>query len=276
MPWDEYEARALTWSASVDVMNQVRREGVPLGLDQRYAWPAFGRVGVGPEATSVAVVQQTARTLATATNVLRAIDATSAKPETASTLNITTVPLKQVATIQTAVPNIYLLQPVINSIIEQDLRLAINEGLDKLVLDAIAGAGYQAPASDILLVSIRKAITTLRNAGYNPDTILLTPAADEALDTLVSGISGGTADFVFGPGIDSESALFGCSRRISKTVPATTVVDSQALGKLYAGPVSLAKFENLSGTTNTSNVRLELNAAFGLERVTAAVRIAAA
>ena len=176
MPWDEYEARALTWSVSVDVMNQVRCEGVPLGLDQRYAWLAFGWVGVGLEATSVAVVQQTARTLATATNVLRAIDATSAKPETASTLNITTVPLKQVATIQTAVPNIYLLQPVINSIIEQDLRLAINEGLDKLVLDAIAGAGYQAPASDILLVSIRKAITTLRNAGYNPDTILLTPA----------------------------------------------------------------------------------------------------
>jgi uncharacterized protein len=273
--WDEFESRAVTWSASVDVMNQARRMGGPLGLDQRYAWPAFRRIGVSADTTSVAIVQQTARALATAANVIRAIDATTAKPETASTLNLATVPLKQVATIQTNVPNVYLLQPAINSIIEQDLRLAINEGLDKLVLDLIATAGFQAPGTDQLLVSIRKAKTTLLAAGYNPDTVILTPADDQALDVLVSGITGGVNDYVMGVAVDSESPLFNMNRRISKTIPASTVVDSQALGALYASPVSLARFENLSGTTNSSNIRLELQAAFGLERVAAACRIAA-
>ena len=47
------------------------------------------------------------------------------------------------------------------------------------------------------------------------------------------------------------------------------------LGKLYASPVQLARFEAGAGTTNTSNVRLELNAVFGGERAAAAVRIAA-
>ena len=58
-------------------------------------------------------------------------------------------------------------------------------------------------------------------------------------------------------------------------MPAPVVFDSQAFGKLYAGPVSLARFEENAGSTNTSLVRLETNAVFGVERQNAAVRIAA-
>jgi HK97 family phage prohead protease len=46
IPWSEFEERAITWSASVNLMNQQRRIGVPLPLDQRYAWPAFPREAV--------------------------------------------------------------------------------------------------------------------------------------------------------------------------------------------------------------------------------------
>jgi hypothetical protein len=53
------------------------------------------------------------------------------------------------------------------------------------------------------------------------------------------------------------------------------VVDSRALGKLYTTPVTLARFEADSGTTNHGDVRRELNAVFGGERTCAAVRIAA-
>ena len=49
----------------------------------------------------------------------------------------------------------------------------------------------------------------------------------------------------------------------------------RALGKLYASPVTLARFEADAGTTNRSNVHLGLNAVFGGERQAAAVRIAA-
>jgi hypothetical protein len=56
----------------------------------------------------------------------------------------------------------------------------------------------QAPSTDNFLVSIRKSITTLRASGYSPNLILLTPAASEEIDVMVSGLTGGSADFVFG------------------------------------------------------------------------------
>jgi HK97 family phage prohead protease len=271
--WQEFEDRAVTWSASINQLAQpIRREGVPLGQDQRYAWPAFGRIAVDAGATSVNVVQQTARSLASAANVVRAIDATTTKPETGSTLNIVTVALNQVATVQSNIPNIYLLQPALNTIVDNDLTLAINEGLDSLVLTAIATAGFHAPGTEDLITSIRKCITTLQGAGYSPDTLLLTPAAAESLDLFKAT----TADFFyqFAPDL-SPNQIFGLNKRISKSIPAPAVCDSQAFGKLYASPVSLANFEANNGLTNSRNVRLELNAAFGTERVAAAVRIAA-
>jgi hypothetical protein len=232
------------------------------------------RQNVDAGATSVDVMTQTARSLATAANVVRNIDAVTAKPETSSTLTVVAVPMKQVATIQTNVPNVYLEQPVFNTTIENDLRLAINDGLDKLVLDAIAGSGFQAPGTDPLLVSIRKAMTTIMNSGHSPDTLVLTPANAEALDVLVTGLTGGTNDYVFGPG-NFATQIFALNRRISKSIPAAAVLDSTALGKLYTSPVSLARFEADAGITNRSNVRMELHAAFGVERQAAAVRIAA-
>jgi HK97 family phage prohead protease len=270
--FDEY--RAVTWTGSVDNINAATSTPAPLGYDQRWVWPAMQNQAVDAGATSVDVMTQTARSLATPANVVRAIDAVTAKPETGSTLTVVTTPLKQVASIETGIPNVYLEQPVFNTTIENDLRLAINDGLDKLVLDAIAAWGFQAPGTDPLLVSIRKATTTLMNAGYNPDTLVLTPANAEALDVLVTGASGAVNDYVFGPG-NFATQIFQLNRRISKSIPAAAVLDNTALGKLYTSPVSLARFEADAGTTNRSNVRMELHAAFGVERQAAAVRIAA-
>jgi hypothetical protein len=92
---------------------------------------------------------------------------------------------------------------------------------------------------------------------------------------LVTGVSGGTADFVFGAGRFAPGQLFGMNVRISKTIPAAAVVDASAFGKLYASPVGLATFEENAGKTNSSLVRMELHAVFGTERQNAAVRIAA-
>ena len=142
IPWQAFEDRAVTWTGSVDLVNKARNTAGGLGADQRYAWPAFPRVNVDAGATSVDVFTQTARTLPSAANVVRAIDAVTAKPEVASTLTIGTTALKQVAAIYTNVPNIQLEQAAFNSVIETDLRLSINEGLDKLILDFIATAGF--------------------------------------------------------------------------------------------------------------------------------------
>jgi hypothetical protein len=97
----------------------------------------------------------------------------------------------------------------------------------------------------------------------------------ETLDLAVSGISGGTQDFVFGPANFAPAQIFGMTRYISKTVAAPIVMDAAAFGKLYSSPVSLATFEQDAGQTNKSRVRIEANAQIGVERQAAAVRIAA-
>jgi HK97 family phage prohead protease len=277
IPWPVFEQaaeqRALTWTGSVDNVDVLRREAGPFGFDQRYAWPAFPRVAIDAGITSVSVMTQTARTLPAASSVVRAVEAVTTKPEVASTLTVASVAVKQVAAVMSGIPNVMLEQQTIDSVIGTDLRLLINEGLDKLVLDAIAVSGFQAPGTDPLLVSIRKAMTTLFAAGYSPDTLLLTPAAAEGLDVLQT--SGSEKMWVFGAGRFAPGELFGLSVRVSKTIPAPAVVDATAFGRLYASPISLATFEENAGSTNTSLVRLEGHAAFGTERQTAAVRIAA-
>lgn len=144
-----------------------------------------------------------------------------------------------------------------------------------MVRAGLATSANQAPGTDNILVSIRKAITTLRASGYSPNLLLLTPAASETIDTMVSGISGGTADFTFGAGRFAPGTLFGLTVVESKVLAAPVVMDSRANGRLFVGPISLARFEEAAAKTNTSLVRLETNAAYAVERTAAAIRIAA-
>ena len=106
--WQAFENRAVTWSGSVDNIAKARNTASDLGYDQRYIWPAFPRQGVDSGVTSVDVASQTARTLATSANTVRAIDAVTNKPETASTVTIAATAMKQVATVQSGIPNVYL------------------------------------------------------------------------------------------------------------------------------------------------------------------------
>jgi phage head maturation protease len=271
---DVFESRALTVTGGPDPVARIRDAGVALGADQRWAWPAFPRTAVDHGTTSVDVLRQTARTLATPANVVRAIDAVTEKPSTDSTVAVVAAALKQVASIQKGIPNVYLESSAINSIIEADLRLAVNGGMDKLVLDVLATAGFQAPGTDNLIDSVRKAITTIRNAGYNPDTLILTPAADEALDLLKSTATAGEAIYVFPPGQFSPT-VWTLRRHVSKSAAAPVVCDASAVGRLYVAGVSLARFEENAGGTNSSTIRLETHALFNAERIAAAVRIAA-
>jgi hypothetical protein len=273
IPWQVF--RSITWTGSVDNLDQPRRAAGALGYDQRYAYQALPSVGVDSGVTSISLLTQTARTLATPANVIRAIDAVTAKPETTETLTVATVSLKQLASVVSDIPNVFLENDQAGSIIENDLKLAITDALDDLVKQAVAASGFQAPGTDNLLVSIRKAMSTIMSSGYRPDTLILTPAAAETLDVMVSGISGGTADFVFGPASFAPSTIFGLERYTSRSVAAPIVMDASAFGKLYSSPVSLQTFEQDAGQTNKSRVRIELNAQVGVERQAAAVRIAA-
>jgi hypothetical protein len=261
--WDEF--RSFTWSAGTVLtdVNPIRREGVGLGYDRRWIYPAFPSTSVDAATTSVQYLRQSARTLA-GTAVIRALDATSTKPETSSTAEYVTLQLSQVASVQTGIPRIHTAQPLFQSLVEQDLRLSINDGLDTLAIRGIQLAGTLAGKSGTLLVDVRKCMTGLQTAGYAPDTLLIDPPGAEALDLLQSY---GTEKFWrFGAGRFAPGDVFGLNIRVGKNA-GTAVLDANAYGRMYMSPVELRAFEADGGVTNQTNVRMELNAAFGAERL---------
>jgi hypothetical protein len=150
----------------------------------RYAFPAFPQVAVDASTTSVQVLRQSSRTLPSASAVIRDIDETSAKPEVDTETELVPVALQQVAAVETGIPNLVLAQDTIGSLVETDLRLALNEGLDELVLLAVEDSSVLDAGSDPLLVSIRRAISAVQLAGYSPDTLILGTQEAEDLDVL--------------------------------------------------------------------------------------------
>jgi uncharacterized protein len=264
------EARALTFGGTVTDLSQVRRDGVALGADVRYAWPAFQSIGVASDVTSVNVFRQASRTLGTATDVVRNIDATSTKPSAQTAGTVLSVPLRQVAAIESGIPNVYLESQGMSSIVETDLRLTINGGLDSLVHTGLNTSGTVSRGTFDALNAIRRGVTAVTAGGYNPNVLIIDPAGAEALDLFRDGAAPG--EYVFGPGRFSPSELFGLAIRVAQTA-GTAVVDTDAFGKLYISPISLSRFEENAGATNTSTVRLEGHAAFGAERTAAAARV---
>jgi phage head maturation protease len=195
--WDEY--RSFTWSGGTVVsdINPLRREGVPLGYDTRWLWPVVPNTPVSDATTSVQYLRQSSRTLA-GTAVIRAIDATSTKPETSTSAELQTLQLSQVATVQTGIPRIHAAQPLFQSLVEADLRLSINDGLDEVVRRGAAQAGTAAAVTGDILQKVRRAITVVQSNGYAPDVLAIDPSGAENLDLLRS--SGSEQFYMYGPG----------------------------------------------------------------------------
>jgi hypothetical protein len=77
--------------------------------------------------------------------MIRAIDAVTAKPETTETLTVQVTPLKQIASVVSDIPNVFIENEQVGSIIENDLKLALTDALDDLLKQAVAASGFQAP-----------------------------------------------------------------------------------------------------------------------------------
>jgi phage head maturation protease len=266
--WDEW--RSFSWAAGTVVsdINPIRRDGVPLGFDQRWLYPALPTTAVDAATTSVQYLRESSRSLA-GTAVLRALDSVAQKPETSTTVELKTEQLSQVATVSSGIPRIHAAQPMFQSLIEQDLRLAVSDGLDELVRRGVTTAGTAAAVTGNVLDKIRKAKTVVAGQGYNPDVLAIDPAGAETLDLLKT--SGSEAMYVFNAGA-AAPAPYGLQVRVWKSA-GTALLDADAFGRLYVAPMELRSFEADGGLSNTQNVRLETNAAFTVERVSAGLKI---
>ena len=146
--WDEFRSLTYTPGTSLIDLNPVRPTAAGYGYDQRWIYPALPSVAVSDATTAVQILKQTARSLA-GTSVIRALDATTTKPETSTTVDYQTLQLSQVATVQSGVPRIHAAQPLFASLIEQDLRYAINDGLDTLTVRGLATSSFTATCGTV-------------------------------------------------------------------------------------------------------------------------------
>jgi hypothetical protein len=204
--WDEF--RSFTWSAGTVLtdLNPVRTEGVGFGYDQRWLYPVLPTTAVSDATPAIQYLRQSARTLA-GTAVIRPLDAVSTKPETSSTFEYQTLQLNQVASIQSNIPRIHSAQPMFQSLVEQDLRYSINDGLDEVARRGIVQAGTIVKGSDDILEVTRKAMTLVQSEGYNPNVLAIDPAGAQALDLLRTP---GTEKFyTWGPGRATPTGPFG-------------------------------------------------------------------
>jgi len=64
--------------------------------------------------------------------------------------------LQQVASICSDVPRILSNQPLFQSIVEADLRLSINDGLDEIVRRGVVTAGTAAAVTGDLITKVRR------------------------------------------------------------------------------------------------------------------------
>ena len=255
---------AVTWTGSVGDISPRRHDPSQKGADQRYIYPVLRREGLDALDTSVDYLKQTVRALPDPALMIRAIDATSEKPEMAITVELSQAIPKQVAHKISGVPNIIAKQPAFRQLVDFDLRLGLSEALDKMTIDQVAAATIPAGAAGATFAAgVRKAITAVRAAGYEPDTIALDPTADEDLDLYLLTLNNTT-------GMDP---LFRLQRRIGKSVADPFVFDSKAFATLYAGPVEFASFEENDGETNSMLLRAELNAIVIVDRDDAAASV---
>jgi hypothetical protein len=147
----------------------------------------FPSVDVDSGTTSVQSFRQSSRTLADPTAMVRAIDATSMKPETDTTTEVVTEALKQVANVSTGTPNVLLESPAFRDFVETDLRLAFGDAMDAHVVGQLAAMNPPDVGSVAnLLKGARRAITLIQAAGYTPSVIAASPEDLEALDLLMS------------------------------------------------------------------------------------------
>jgi hypothetical protein len=210
--------------------------------------------------------RQKSRSLATPGDMIRAVDAVTAKPETDTTAEVVNEALKQIATVSTGTPNVLLANQGFRSWVNNDLTGAYRAALDTHIIDEINGAGIGSAGSlgDDLFQNILYGQEVVTAAGYSPDVVVLSPGDALAIQLIQLG-SGVT--YVFA----QQRPTIVVSTSVADTEG--FVMDSSALGILFLSPFSLAVFEENNGTTNSSTVRAESNGLFLVQRPDAAASI---
>ena len=264
---------AATFDGDYGTAVRVNVASPTFGADRRFLFPEFPALSVESDATSVSSFRQKSRTLPALSDMVRDIVAVTTKPETATQTELVVEELHQIATVESGIPNIMLESDSFRGWINDDLSYAYASAIDYHIVAQIATANpnITTPGTNFL-ETIVAAAEAVASAGYSPSVLAASPA--NLMDLLLMANIGTDGGYLAG-GMDS--VLSGL-RRVA--VPALTslgsafVLDPSAAGTLYSSPVRMAAFEENSGKTNSSTVRLESNGLFLVQRLGAIAEVA--
>ena len=268
---DLVETRAQTVPA---VNSWARLPGVlvPLGQDQRFLFPRLNTTSTG-EATTVLDWKQSVRTL-TGT-VARTLNAVTSKATLDTTTAAVVEDLQQFAVVLPTIPNQILESiPAFTDFMNSEGSFQIAKAIDTHVLaQIVASTPLFSNVGTTLIDKIRTQIGTMRGSGANPTILVLNPTDATSLDLLAD--AGG---YVFATrATGTSSPIYGTTvvERIGGGSDPIYLIDPDMLGVLYMGSMRFDADPYTGFTTNTTNLRVEVNALFHVRNSQGAYRIAA-
>jgi len=272
IPADELvETRAQSLPA---VSSWARLPGVivPLGMDQRFLFPNLPTAPAG-ESSTVLDWKQSARTLTGTVN--RVLSSVAAKATLDVTVAAVTEDLQQFAVVLAAIPNQILESiPAFTDYMNGEGQFQIAKAIDTHVLSQIVAAAPSFSNTGTSTIDkVRTQIGTMRGNGANPTLLVVNPADATALD--LSADAGG---YVFATrDTGTASPIFGCRviERIGGGTDPMYLVDPDLLGRLYLGNMRFDADPYTGFASNTTSLRVEVNALFHVRNVQGAYRIAA-
>ena len=265
---DLVETRAQT----VPAVNSWARLPVPLGQDQRFLFPRLNTTSTG-ESTTILDWKQSVRTL-TGT-VARTLNAVTSKATLDTTTAAVVEDLQQFAVVLPTIPNQILESiPAFTDFMNSEGSFQIAKAIDTHVLaQIVASTPLFSNVGTTLIDKVRTQIGTMRASGANPTILVLNPTDATSLDLIAD--AGG---YVFATrATGTSSPIYGTTvvERIGGGTDPIYLIDPDMLGVLYMGSMRFDADPYTGFATNTTNLRVEVNALFHVRNSQGAYRIAA-
>lgn len=230
----------------------------PLAADRRFIFPYLPSTPIDDSELAINEYRQKGSRTVTG-EVIRDPMSVAEKATLALETELVTPSLKQVAIVTPEIPDRFL-QAVDTAAawLRNEMDYQLNLAIDAHLLAQIAAASPTKGKSGTTNIErARNAVAAMRNAGTNPDLLVLNPTEASALDVIKSGTAG-LEQYVFATRESgSSSPLWGCTIIESVHVEKPLVIDSQLIGQIYTGGAVLL-YDPYSGMSrNTSRLRLE-------------------
>lgn len=169
-----------------------------LPIDSRYAYGVLRRRDLPVEATVIQELVQTSRIFPALDQMAVGFASGTTKPTTTTGATLQPFQRETIATVSELLPVGIVNIPAFEQLVNTTLRDAYRAGLDHYVVgQLVSQAGTVDDTGDDLFEQLRKAVTSLQSAGFEPSVALVNPEDAETLD--LTRADAGEGQFMLNP-----------------------------------------------------------------------------